>query len=143
MNLDWTAIRPLNGSQAAGFEELCAQLARAESPAGAKFERKGTPDAGVECRTVLGEKRIIGREANRNYQGALHISGAYTLGNDGPDGFLKFRRDRLGQQAETGTPNAAHSASTFQDAGSSPNSSDPPPREATPDRAAEAEGTET
>ena len=102
MNLDWTAIRPLNGSQAAGFEELFALLARAESPTGAEFERKGTPDAGVECRTVLGEKRIIGREANRNYQGALHISGAYTLGNDGPDGFLKFRREGAGSIGPTG-----------------------------------------
>lgn len=53
MNLDWNEIRPLKGSQANGFEELCAQLARAESPDGTKFERKGTPDAGVECYCVL------------------------------------------------------------------------------------------
>lgn len=53
MNLDWSEIRPLNGSRAHGFEELCAQLARAESPGGAKFERKGTPDAGVECYCVF------------------------------------------------------------------------------------------
>ena len=53
MNLNWSEIRPLNGSRAHGFEELCAQLARAESPGGAKFERKGTPDAGVECYCVL------------------------------------------------------------------------------------------
>ena len=46
---DWTKIRPLNGSQANGFEEFCAQLARAECPTDAQFERKGTPDAGVEC----------------------------------------------------------------------------------------------
>ena len=51
--IDWNAIRPLNGSSANGFEELCAQLARAESPAGSRFERKGTPDAGVECYAVL------------------------------------------------------------------------------------------
>jgi hypothetical protein len=50
INLDWMAIRPLNGSRAEGFEELCAQLARAEAPAG--FEHKGPPDAGVECYTV-------------------------------------------------------------------------------------------
>jgi hypothetical protein len=50
INLDWMAIRPLNGSRAEGFEELCAQLARAESPTG--FERKGAPDSGVECYTV-------------------------------------------------------------------------------------------
>ncbi len=53
MDLDWNAIRSLNGSQSGGFEELCAQLARAERPADAKFERKGTPDAGVECYCVL------------------------------------------------------------------------------------------
>lgn len=63
MNLDWSAIRPLNGSQAAGFEELCAQLARAESPAGAKFERKGTPDAGVECFCALSDDTEWGWQA--------------------------------------------------------------------------------
>jgi hypothetical protein len=52
INLDWMAIRPLNGSRADGFEELCAQLARSESPASSYFERKGAPDAGVECYTV-------------------------------------------------------------------------------------------
>ena len=52
MNLDWKAIRSLNGSQAEGFEELCAQLARAELPSDAKFERKSVPDAGVECYCV-------------------------------------------------------------------------------------------
>ena len=46
---DWTKIRALDGSQANGFEEFCAQLARAECPEDAQFERKGTPDAGVEC----------------------------------------------------------------------------------------------
>ena len=49
MNLDWNAIRPLSGSQSKGFEELCAQLARLETPSDARFVRKGTPDAGVEC----------------------------------------------------------------------------------------------
>ena len=53
MNLDWKSIRPLNGGRDKGFEELCAQLARAETPPGAQFERKGTPDAGVECYAVL------------------------------------------------------------------------------------------
>ena len=53
MHLNWNEIRSLNGSQAHGFEELCAQLARAESPDTAKFERKGTPDAGVECYCVF------------------------------------------------------------------------------------------
>ena len=53
MALDWKAIHPLNGSQANAFEELCAQLARPETPDGAKFHRKGPPDAGVECFCVL------------------------------------------------------------------------------------------
>lgn len=45
----WSDLRALNGSQRKGFEELCAQLARLESPAGAEFVRKGSPDGGVEC----------------------------------------------------------------------------------------------
>ena len=53
MNLDLMTIRPLNGSRPKGFEELCAQLARRESPDGATFERKGSPDAGVECYSIL------------------------------------------------------------------------------------------
>jgi len=52
LKLDWKAIRPLNGSQADGFEELCAQLARAVNPPGATFKRKGAPDAGVECYSI-------------------------------------------------------------------------------------------
>ena len=48
-SFDWNKIRALEGSQAHGFEELCAQLARAECPQGARFDRKGSPDAGVEC----------------------------------------------------------------------------------------------
>jgi len=63
VNLDWNAIRPLNGSRAKGFEELCAQLARAESPAGSRFERKGTPDAGVECYAILGDGSEWGWQA--------------------------------------------------------------------------------
>ncbi len=61
--IDWKAIRPLNGSRAKGFEELCAQLARSESPDGSRFERKGTPDAGVECYTVLGDGSEWGWQA--------------------------------------------------------------------------------
>ncbi|MCY4437750.1 MAG: NACHT domain-containing protein [Chloroflexi bacterium] len=49
MNLDWNSIRTFKGSQSNAFEELCAQLARAETPPDARFVRKGTPDAGVEC----------------------------------------------------------------------------------------------
>jgi predicted ATPase len=51
-NIDWRNIRPLNGSQAGGFEEMCTQLGRQEISAGTRFERKGTPDAGVECYAI-------------------------------------------------------------------------------------------
>ncbi len=311
MNLDWKAIRPLNGSQAAGFEELCAQLARTESPAGAKFERKGTPDAGVECfcalsdntewgwqtkyfttlgdsqfaqldgsvKTALsrhssltryfvcvpldrpdarvdgkksamerwnervskwerraqessrhvdfvwwGSSELIERLARTEHVGRVffwfgqrgfdqswfnarlrealdsagprytppvhvdlpiakdlecfgrtassidavkaqaiplrkafqilhsagsdqddlqvphHVSGAYTLRDDGPDGFLKFRRDRLDQEHETGGPDAATSGRTPRE---SPSSADSPAPESTAGGFAGAEGTET
>lgn len=63
MNLDWSAIRPLNGSRSEGFEELCAQLARAESPSDAEFVRKGSPDAGVECYCVLADESEWGWQA--------------------------------------------------------------------------------
>ncbi len=62
-NINWHAIRPLNGSQAEGFEELCSQLARAESPSGSSFTRKGPPDAGVECHTVLADGTEWGWQA--------------------------------------------------------------------------------
>ena len=63
MAFDWKAIHPLNGSQASAFEELCAQLARAETPDGAKFHRKGVPDAGVECFCVLPDSGEWGWQA--------------------------------------------------------------------------------
>jgi len=49
--ISWRQIRHWNGSQASGFEELCCQLAHTEPevPSDARFYRKGTPDAGVEC----------------------------------------------------------------------------------------------
>lgn len=53
LNIGFSAIRPLNGAQSEGFEELCSQLARVERPIGSRFERKGTPDAGVECYAIL------------------------------------------------------------------------------------------
>ena len=52
-SLDWTSVRPLGGTRDRGFEELCSQLARCESPTNARFIRKGTPDAGVECYTIF------------------------------------------------------------------------------------------
>src|ERR1019366_4817560 len=53
VNIDFRSIRALNGSRAEGFEELCAQLARIDSPKDSLFVRKGSPDAGVECYVVL------------------------------------------------------------------------------------------
>jgi len=53
----------LNGSQADGFEELCSQLARVETPAGAEFVRKGSPDSGVECYCTLSDGSQWGWQA--------------------------------------------------------------------------------
>lgn len=48
--INWQNLRPWGGSQHTGFEELCCQLAYYEQqPVGSKWERKGAPDAGVEC----------------------------------------------------------------------------------------------
>jgi hypothetical protein len=52
--MDWSNLRPWEGSQNKAFEELCCQLAHADIPApAAHFYRKGTPDAGVECFWIL------------------------------------------------------------------------------------------
>ena len=61
--IDWKTIHTYNGSQSGGFEELCAQLARSESPSAAKFDRKGSPDAGVECFCVLSDGSEWGWQA--------------------------------------------------------------------------------
>ena len=53
MGVDWRSIMALNGARDEGFEELCSQLARCEAPDGSRFERKGAPDAGVECYATL------------------------------------------------------------------------------------------
>lgn len=54
MKLNWQNLRPWNGSQQNAFETLCCQLAKYEKvPSGSIFERKGTPDAGVECYWTL------------------------------------------------------------------------------------------
>ncbi len=50
MSFSWKKLRTLNGSIEKAFEELCCQLAAGDPPEeDAKFIRKGTPDAGVEC----------------------------------------------------------------------------------------------
>ena len=53
MSLSWTSLRAWGGSQQTAFEELCCQLARSEKPPNARFIRKGSPDAGVECFATL------------------------------------------------------------------------------------------
>ena len=53
VNVDWRSIRPLNGGRDKGFEELCSQLARSEVAGRARFVRKGSPDAGVECYAIF------------------------------------------------------------------------------------------
>lgn len=54
MSIEWKNLRTLGGSQNTAFEELCCQLAAGEpAPPGAKFIRKGVPDAGIECFWVL------------------------------------------------------------------------------------------
>jgi hypothetical protein len=62
-SIDWNGIRPLNGARSSGFEDLCAQLARAESPTNSRFERKGAPDGGVECYCVLDDGTEWGWQA--------------------------------------------------------------------------------
>ena len=62
-SVDWKSIRAWNGSQSGGFEELCVQLARVETPKGAKFIPTGTPDAGVECYCVLSDGNEWGWQA--------------------------------------------------------------------------------
>ncbi|MFA6241454.1 MAG: hypothetical protein WC655_11015 [Candidatus Hydrogenedentales bacterium] len=63
MTIEWHAIRPWNGSKSGGFETLCAQLADLEKPAGSRFFRKGTPDAGVECFAILPDGNEWGWQA--------------------------------------------------------------------------------
>lgn len=61
--IDWNSIRPWKGSRSGGFEELCVQLARVETPDGAKFVPTGTHDAGVECYCVLSDGNEWGWQA--------------------------------------------------------------------------------
>ena len=60
-SVDWETIRPWNGSQSGGFEELCVQLARAETLE--EVKRPGPPDAGVECYCVLPDHNEWGWQA--------------------------------------------------------------------------------
>lgn len=60
---DWRSIRSVHGSQAGGFEELCAQLVQERVPEGADFVRTGAPDAGVECYWTLPDGTLWGWQA--------------------------------------------------------------------------------
>ena len=62
-SVDWKSIRTWNGSQSGGFEELCVQLARIETPKDTKFIPTGTPDAGVECYCVFSDGNEWGWQA--------------------------------------------------------------------------------
>ena len=61
--IDWQGIRSWKGTQNGGFEELCVQLARAETPERARFIPLGAPDAGVECYCVLDDNSEWGWQA--------------------------------------------------------------------------------
>src|SRR4051794_9669901 len=62
--VNFRSIRPIRGSANNGFEELCCQLAQAESsPAGSRFVRNGTPDGGVEAYRILPDGREQGWQA--------------------------------------------------------------------------------
>lgn len=63
ININWQDIRVWKGTQHAGFEELCIQLADAETPEGARFIPLGTPDGGVECYCVLDDQAEWGWQA--------------------------------------------------------------------------------
>ena len=90
VTIDWNSIRPLNGGREKGFEELCAQLAHAESPSGSRFVRKGTPDAGVECYAVLGDGSEWGWQAK--YFDALGDSQWTQLDSSVKSAIEKHRR---------------------------------------------------
>jgi len=54
--LNWNELGAWNGSKQLGFGELCWQLAGAEdTPEGAKFVRKGTPDTGVGALVAMSQ----------------------------------------------------------------------------------------
>lgn len=62
--MNWTEIRPLNGSQNDGFEELVCQLANKELiPNKKQFIRNGKPDAGIECYWVLNDNKEVAWQA--------------------------------------------------------------------------------
>ena len=64
MAVEWSKLRPWDGSQNTAFEMLVCQLAEYERvPDGGMFVRKGAPDAGVECYWQLPDGRELGWQA--------------------------------------------------------------------------------
>ncbi|MDE0078902.1 MAG: hypothetical protein OXO50_15385 [Caldilineaceae bacterium] len=64
MAVEWSKLRPWDGSQNTAFEMLVCQLAEYERvPDGSMFVRKGAPDAGVECYWQLPDGRELGWQA--------------------------------------------------------------------------------
>lgn len=59
-NIDFSNIRPVNGTLNDGFEEFICQLARKEDLEGAvRFVRNGKPDGGVECYWILDDGSLV------------------------------------------------------------------------------------
>lgn len=59
-NIDFSNIRPVNGTLNDGFEEFVCQLARKEYIEGAvRFVRNGKPDGGVECYWILNDGSMV------------------------------------------------------------------------------------
>ena len=52
VSVDFSNIRPVEGSRRKGFEELCSQIAHQfeEVSDSWKYTRLGDPDAGIECK---------------------------------------------------------------------------------------------
>ena len=64
MPLEWNKLRSCHGGPPAAFEELICQLASYEyPPSDGKFDRKGTPDAGIECLWEFPSSAVHGWQA--------------------------------------------------------------------------------
>jgi hypothetical protein len=76
-DIDFTNIRPQDGSRHTGFEELCSQLASLEDhPAGAAFTRKGRGgDGGLECLLKLPGGEELGWQAKYVFDWDSSLSG--------------------------------------------------------------------
>ncbi|MBT8154307.1 ATP-binding protein [Epibacterium ulvae] len=70
MNIDFKAIRTIDGKASTGFEELVCQLAALEPvPGGARFHRKGTgKDGGLECFTRFSDGTECGWQAKYSWR---------------------------------------------------------------------------